>query len=167
MGIRLFISGEEKQKNQVTYLKDKMTDIKSRIKSDKKLLKEVTSRIEHLEKRKGEIAVLLNAVEAKQSSIKKAQNRARYLVRKHDFLTLEYDDYDYWIESSSPVHMDEDGQWDEDSDYYIDAGMRHVHVQPDNSHWLDIVEVCERIVNDVMNMEHWNSSLTSKKGSNK
>ena len=93
MGIRLFISGEEKQKDQVTYLKDKMTDIKSRIKSDKKLLKEVTSRIEHLEKRKGEIAVLLNAVEAKQSSIKKAQNRARYLVRKHDFLTLEYDDY--------------------------------------------------------------------------
>ena len=150
MGIRLFISGEEKQKDQVTYLKDKMTDIKSRIKSDKKLLKEVTSRIEHLEKRKGEIAVLLNAVEAKQSSIKKAQNRARYLVRKHDFLTLEYDDYDYWIESSSPVHMDEDGQWDEDSDYYIDAGMRHVHVQPDNSHWLDIVEVCERIVNDVI-----------------
>ena len=41
MGIRLFISGEEKQKDQVTYLKDKMTDIKSRIKSDKKLLKEV------------------------------------------------------------------------------------------------------------------------------
>ena len=31
MGIRLFISGEEKQKDQVTYLKDKMTDIKSRI----------------------------------------------------------------------------------------------------------------------------------------
>ena len=93
---------------------------------------------------------MLNAVEKKQSSIKKAQNRARYLVRKHDFLTLEYDDYDYWIESSSSVHMDEDGQWDEDSDYYIDAGMRHVHVQPDNSHWLDIVEVCERIVNDVI-----------------
>ena len=72
----------------------------------------------------------------------------RYLVKKHDFLTVEYDDYDYWVESSSPVHMDEDGQWDEDSDNYIDAGMRHVHVQPDKSHWLDILEVCERIVND-------------------
>ena len=41
MGIKLFISGEEKQKDQATYLKDKMPDIKSRIKSDKKLLKEV------------------------------------------------------------------------------------------------------------------------------
>ena len=30
MGIRLFISGEEKQKNQVTYLKDKMTDINNK-----------------------------------------------------------------------------------------------------------------------------------------
>lgn len=165
MGIKLFISGEEKQKDQATYLKDKMTDIKSRIKSDKKLLKEVNSRIEHLEKRKKEIAVLLNAVEAKQSSIKKAQNRARYLVRKHDFLTLEYDDYDYWIESSSSVHMDEDGQWNENSDYYIDAGMRHVHVQSDNSHWLDIVEVCERIVNDVISPIF--GLVDTKKGSNK
>ena len=150
MGIKLFISGEEKLKNQETYLKDKINDIKSRIKSHKKLLKEVTSRIEHLEKRKEEIAVLLNAVEFRQSSIKKAQNRARYLVRKHDFLTLEYSDYDYWIDSSSPVHMDEDGQWDEDSDYYIDAGDRHIHVEDDKSHWLDIVNVCERIVNDVI-----------------
>ena len=150
MGIKLFISGEEKLKSQETYLKDKINDIKLRIKSDKKLLKEVTSRIASLEESKKETTVLLNAVEFRQSSIKKAQNRARYLVRKHDFLTLEYDDYDYWIESSSPVHMNEHGEWDEDSDYYIDAGMRHVHVQPDNSHWLDIVEVCERIVNDVL-----------------
>ena len=153
MGIRLFISGEEKQKDQVTYLKDRMTDIKSRIKSDKKLLKEVTSRIASLEESKKETTVLLNAVEKKQSSIKKAQNRARYLVRKHDFLTLEYDDYDYWVESSSPVHMNEHGEWDEDSDYYIDAGNRHVHVEDDNSHWLDIVNVCERIVNDVIKKE--------------
>ena len=29
MGIKLFISGEAKQKDQATYLKDKMTDIKS------------------------------------------------------------------------------------------------------------------------------------------
>ena len=153
MRIRSFISGEEKQKDQVTYLKDRMTDIKSRIKSDKKLLKEVTSRIASLEESKKETTVLLNAVEFRQSSIKKAQNRARYLVRKHDFLTLEYDDYDYWIESSSPVHMNEHGEWDEDSDYYIDAGNRHIHVEDDNSHWLDIVNVCERIVNDVIKKE--------------
>jgi len=150
MGIKLFISGEEKQKDQATYLKDKMTDIKSLIKSDKKLLNEVTSRIEHLEKRKEEIAVLLDAVEAKQSSIKKAQNRARYLVRKHDFLHISYYDYSYWVESESQVHMDEDGQWDEDGEHYIEAGERHVHVEDDNSHWLDIVLVCERIVNDVI-----------------
>ena len=149
MGIRLFISGEEKLKSQETYLKDKINDIKLRIKSDKKLLKEVTSRIASLEESKKETTVLLNAVEFRQSSIKKAQNRARYLVRKHDFLTLEYDDYDYWVESSSPVHMNEHGEWDEDSDYYVDAGDRHVHVKPDNSHWIDILEVCERIVNDV------------------
>ena len=150
MGIKLFISGEKKLKSQETYLKDKINDIKLRIKSDKKLLKEVTSRIASLEESKKETTVLLNAVEFRQSSIKKAQNRARYLVRKHDFLTLEYGDYDYWIESSSPVHMDKDGQWDEDSDYYIDAGDRHIHVEDDNSHWLDIVNVCERIVNDVI-----------------
>ena len=149
MGIKLFISGEEKLKSQETYLKDKINDIKLRIKSDKKLLKEVTSRIASLEESKKETTVLLNAVEFRQSSIKKAQNRARYLVRKHDFLTLEYDDYDYWVESSSPVHMNEHGEWDEDSDYYVDAGDRHVHVKPDNSHWIDILEVCERIVNDV------------------
>ena len=153
MGIRLFISGEEKLKSQETYLKDKINDIKLRIKSDKKLLKEVTSRIASLEESKKETTVLLNAVEFRQSSIKKAQNRARYLVRKHDFLTLEYDDYDYWVESSSPVHMNEHGEWDEDSDYYIDAGNRHVHVEDDNSHWLDIVNVCERIVNDVIKKE--------------
>ena len=43
-------------------------------------------------------------------------------MKKHDFLTLEYNDHDYWIDSV-PVHMDEDGNWDEDSDNYIDAGM--------------------------------------------
>ena len=73
-----------------------------------------------------------------------------FLVKKYDFLTLEYGDHDYWIDSSSPVHMDKDGQWDEDSDYYIDVGDRHIHVEDDNSHWLDIVNVCERIVNDVI-----------------
>ena len=143
MVIKLFISGEDKQKDQLNILKEKISKLDHHLKYHK-------DKVQSLENRKSELSILLKDIEDKQSSIKKARNRARYLVKKHDFLTLEYGDYDYWIDSSSPVHMDEDGQWDEDSDYYIDAGDRHIHVEDDNSHWLDIVNVCERIVNDVI-----------------
>jgi predicted RNase H-like nuclease (RuvC/YqgF family) len=141
MVIKLFISGEDKQKNQLIVLKEKISKLDHHLKYH-------TDKVRSLENRKNELSILLKEIEDKQSSIKKARNRARYLVRKYDFLTLEYDDYDYWIESSSPVHMDKDGQWNEDSDYYIDAGDRHIHVEDDNSHWLDIANVCERIVKD-------------------
>jgi hypothetical protein len=70
-------------------------------------------------------------------------------VRKHDFLNISYYDYSYWVESDSQVHLDEDNNWDEDGEHYIEAGERHVHVENDNSHWLDILQVCERIVDDV------------------
>lgn len=122
--------------------------IRQQVHSLKRQLSDLNSRIEELEDKKGKISQTLRAIDVTQALCKKAQRRSRYLVKKHDFLTLEYNDHDYWIDSSSPVHMDEDGNWDEDSDNYIDAGMRHVHVQPDNSHWLDIEQVCERIVND-------------------
>ena len=121
MVIKLFISGEDKQKDQLNILKEKISKLDHHLKYH-------TDKVQSLENRKSELSILLKDIEDKQSSIKKARNRARYLVKKYDFLTVEYDDHDYWVESSSPIHMDEDGQWDEDSDNYIDAGMRHVHV---------------------------------------
>ena len=122
MVIKLFISGEDKQKDQLNILKEKISKLDHHLKYH-------TDKVQSLENRKSELSILLKDIEDKQSSIKKARNRARYLVKKYDFLTLEYGDYDYWIDSSSPVHMDEDGQWDEDSDYYIDAKMPNYNKQ--------------------------------------
>ena len=123
--------------------------IRQNVSSLQRQLADLDASIAKLEDTRRKVLKTLKSIDYTQTWCKKAQRRARYLVRKHDFLSLEYGDHDYWVESSSPVHMNEHGEWDEDSDYYVDAGDRHVHVKPDNSHWIDILEVCERIVNDV------------------
>ena len=123
--------------------------IRQKVSTLQRQLADLNSRIAKLKDTRSKVSETLKAIDVTQAWCKKAQRRARYLVRKHDFLTLEYGDHEYWVESSSPVHMNEHGEWDEDSDYYIDAGDRHIHVERDNSHWIDILGVCERIVHDV------------------
>ena len=123
--------------------------VRQNVSSLQRQLADLDASIAKLEDTRSKVSETLEAINLSQALCKKAQRRARYLVRKHDFLTIEYSDHEYWVESNSPVHMNEHGEWDEDSDYYVDAGDRHVHVKPDNSHWIDILEVCERIVNDV------------------
>tara|TARA_R100000231_G_scaffold132916_1_gene105616 strand:+ start:49 stop:465 length:417 start_codon:yes stop_codon:yes gene_type:complete len=123
--------------------------IRQKVSTLQRQLADLNSRIAKLKDTRSKVSETLKAIDVTQAWCKKAQRRVRYLVRKHDFLTLEYGDHEYWVESSSPVHMNEHGEWDEDSDYYIDAGDRHIHVERDNSHWIDILGVCERIVHDV------------------
>ena len=123
--------------------------VRQNVSSLQRQLADLDASIAKLEDTRRKVFDDLKAIDYTQKWCKKAQRRARYLVRKHDFLSLEYRDHDYWVESDSPVHMNEHGEWDEDSDYYVDAGDRHVHVKPDNSHWIDILNVCERIVHDV------------------
>ena len=123
------------------------TSIENRI-EDK--ISYLDKRIAVLQEQRKKLKSDLRKKDEKKALIKKAQNRARYLVRKHDFLHIDYYDYSYWVESDSPVHVN-DGSWDEDGKHYIDASDRHIHEEDDNSHWLDIVWVCERIVSDVIN----------------
>jgi hypothetical protein len=125
------------------------TSIENRI-EDK--ISYLDKRIAFLQEQRKKLKSDLRKRDEKKALIKKAQNRARYLAKNHDFLTFYYDtsDESYWVESDSPVHVN-DGSWDEDGKHYIDASDRHIHKEDDNSHWLDIVWVCERIVSDVIN----------------
>ena len=125
------------------------TSIENRI-EDK--ISYLDKRIALLQEQRKKLKSDLRKRDEKKALIKKAQNRARYLAKNHDFLTFYYDtsDESYWVESDSPVHVN-DGSWDEDGKHYIDASDRHIHKEDDNSHWLDIVWVCERIVSDVIN----------------
>jgi hypothetical protein len=125
------------------------TSIENRI-EDK--ISYLDKRIAFLQEQRKKLKSDLRKRDEKKALIKKAQNRARYLAKNHDFLTFYYDtsDESYWVESDSPVHVN-DGSWDEDGKHYIDASDRHIHEEDDNSHWLDIVWVCERIVSDVIN----------------
>jgi hypothetical protein len=125
------------------------TSIENRI-EDK--ISYLDKRIAFLQEQRKKLKSDLRKRDEKKTLIKKAQNRARYLAKNHDFLTFYYDtsDESYWVESDSPVHVN-DGSWDEDGKHYIDASDRHIHEEDDNSHWLDIVWVCERIVSDVIN----------------
>ena len=126
------------------------TSIENRI-EDK--ISYLDKRIVFLQEQRKKLKSDLRKRDEKKTSIKKAKTRAMYLAKNHDFLTISYDHSCgfYLINSDSPVHLNEHHEWDEESVHYIDSSERHVFEKDDYSHWLDIVSVCERIVNDVIN----------------